>query len=256
MRHLSGRRIAWLVISLSALIVAAVHGEAAAEKAPTGAEIIDRYIESSGGLKAYDAIENRKATASLSIPLQGMTFNVTIWSARPNAAYTLIESDMLGRIEKGVSGDVVWEKSIMTGPVIKEGSERETTLREAVFEKFVYWRDHFDTAEFEGEEMVGSIDCWKVLLTPKAGDPLTIFFEKESGLIKRVDTVVEMEMGRIPVEAHLSDYREQDGIMISFKTVIKVLGQERIFTTTSVEHNIEMPEGIFDLPEEIKALQK
>jgi len=37
---------------------------------------------------------------------------------------------------------------------------------------------------------------------------------------------------------------------------IKVLGQERIFTTTSVEHNIEMPEGIFDLPEDIKALQK
>jgi hypothetical protein len=263
MRHLSTRKIAWLVIALpalfvilSALIVAAVHGEAAAEGGPTGAEVLDRFVEASGGLKAYDAIENRKATASLSIPLQGMTFNVTVWSARPGNAYTLIESDMLGKIEKGVSGDVVWEKSIMTGPVIKEGSEREAALREAVFEKFIYWRDSFEKAELQGEETVGGADCWKVLLSPETGDPFTIYFDKESGLIMRVDTVAETEMGKIPVEAHLSDYREQDGIMMSFKTIVKVLGQDRIFTTSSVEHNVDMPEGIFDLPDDIKVLQK
>ena len=263
MKYLSSRKIAQFVIVLpavfvilSALIVVAVHGEEAAEKLPTGTAILDRFVESSGGVKAYDAIKNRKATASMSIPLQGMTFNVTVWSARPNNAYTLIESDMLGKIEKGVSGDVVWEKSVMTGPVIKEGSEREATLREAVFEKFAYWRDSYDKAELEGKETVGGIDCWKVLLTPKTGDTLTAFFEKESGLLRRIDTVAETEMGKIPVEVHVSDYREQDGIKISFKTVIKVFGQERIFTTTSVEHNIEMPDGIFDLPEDIKALQK
>ena len=35
-----------------------------------------------------------------------------------------------------------------------------------------------------------------------------------------------------------------------------ILGQERTFTTSSIEHNIEMPAGLFDLPEDIKALQK
>ena len=79
---------------------------------------------------------------------------------------------------------------------------------------------------------------------------------KEPGLLRKIDMVAETEMDKIPVEVHVSDYREQDGIKTSFKTVINVLGQERIFTTTSVEHNIEIPEGIFDLPEDIKALQK
>jgi len=263
MKHLSSRRIAWLVIALpvifivlSTLIVASVHGEVVEEKAPTAEKILDRFVEVTGGLKAYDAIENRKSAASLSIPAQGMTFTITMWSARPNQVYSVIENAMIGKIEKGVSGDVVWEKSIMTGPIIKEGAERENTLRDSVFERYIYWRDSFEKVELQGEETVGGIDCWKVLLTPEAGEVYTMFFEKESGLLARVDTTAETEMGRIPVEAYLSDYREAGGIKVAYKTVIKVIGQERVFTTTSIEQNIDMPEGIFDLPEEIKALQK
>ncbi len=263
MKHLSSRRVAWIVIALpaifivlSALIVAAVHGEALAQKAPTAEKVLDRFVEVTGGQKAYDAIENRKSSASMNIPAQGMTFTITMWSARPNQVYSVIENAMIGKIEKGVSGDVVWEKSMMTGPIIKEGTERENTLRDSVFERYIYWRDSFENVELEGEETVGGVDCWKVVLTPAAGEVYTMFFEKESGLLTRVDTTAETEMGRIPVEAHLSDYREVDGIKLAFKTVIKVIGQERIFTTTSIEQNIDMPEGIFDLPEEIKALQE
>ena len=144
----------------------------------------------------------------------------------------------------------------MTGPVIKEGIERENTLRESAFERYIYWRDNFAKAELEGEEAVGGVDCWVVVLTPEAGESLKMIYEKESGLIAKVVTVAETEMGKIPVEAYMSDYREVDGFTVAFKTEMKLLGQERVFTMTSIEHNVEMPAGIFDLPEEIKALQE
>ena len=263
MKHLSSRKVAWLVIALpaifivlSALIVAAVHGEAMTQDAPTADKILDRFVEATGGIKAYDAIDNRKTVAALSIPAQGMTFNITMWSARPNQVYSTIENAMIGKMEKGVSGDVVWEKSIMTGPIIKSGVERENTLRDAAFEKYIYWRDNFEKAELGGEEAVNGVDCWIVVLTPGTGESFKMYFEKESGFLTRVDAVTETEMGKIPVEAYLTDYRDVDGIMISFKTTIKLLGQERIFSMSSIEQNIEMPVGIFDLPEDIKALQE
>jgi hypothetical protein len=263
MKHFTGKRLAWLVIALpaifialSALIVAAVHGEALAEKAPTAEKVLDRFVEVTGGIKAYDKIENRKTVSKLDIPAQGMTFTITMYTKRPNQTYSIIENAMIGQMKKGVSGDVVWETSIMTGPIIKEGVQRENTLRESAFERYVYWRDNFEKAELTGEETVQGIETWKVVLTPAAGETLTMFFEKESGLIRRVDTVADTEMGKIPVEAYLSDYREVDGILLTFKTTIKLLGQERVFTTESVEQNIEMPEGTFDLPEEIRAIQK
>jgi hypothetical protein len=229
---------------------------AAAQDAPPAAEVLDRFVEATGGIEAYDAVENRKTVASMDIPAQGMTFTLTMWSKRPNQVYTEIENAMVGKITKGVSGDVVWENSIMTGPVIREGDERESALREAAFERYVYWRDNFEKAELAGEETVDGTDTWKVVLTPASGEPSTMYFDKESGLLKRVDTVASTEMGKIPVEAHLSDYRDVDGIKLAFKTVISLLGQERVFTTESVEQNVEIPEGMFDLPGEIKALQE
>jgi hypothetical protein len=263
MKGFSNRKAAWIIVALpavfvilAALIVAAAYGEAAAEKVPTGEEVMNRFVEATGGMKAYDAIENRKSTANLNIPSQGMEFKVTIWSARPNRMYTVIESAMLGKIEKGVCGDVVWEKSIMTGPVIKEGAEREAGLRDAAFEKFVYWKDSYETVELAGEETVGGIDCWKVVLTPDAGEPVELFVEKETNLINKVVTIADTEMGKVPVEARLSDYREKDGILVSHKTVVSVIGQERIFTMNSVEHNVEVPEGTFDLPDDIEVLKK
>ena len=263
MKHQSVKKIAWLVIALpalfvilAALIVAAVHGEAVAEKAPTGAEVLERFVEASGGRAAYDVLQNRKAVARLEIPSQGMTFDLTIWLARPNSLYSVIENPALGRIEKGVSGGVVWEKSIMTGPVIKEGAERDAAILDATFEKIVYWKESYKKAQLDGETTVGGEDCWKVVLTPASSEPITLYFSKESILLLKADSVADTEMGKVPVEAFLRDYRELDGVMLAHKTVVKLLGQERIFTTESIEHNVELPDGIFGLPDDVKALQK
>ena len=92
MKHISGRTAAWLVI---ALIIASVHGEAAAGKAPTAEKILDRFVEVTGGRKAYDALENRKSSSSMSIPAQGMTFTITMWTARPNQVYSEIELSLI-----------------------------------------------------------------------------------------------------------------------------------------------------------------
>lgn len=40
-----------------------------------------------------------------------------------------------------------------------------------------------------------------------------------------------------------------------FKTEVHVMGQKRNIMVSEVRHNIELPENIFDIPEEIKELQ-
>lgn len=58
----------------------------------------------------------------------------------------------------------------------------------------------------------------------------------------------------IPVEVFISDYKEVDGILIPHKAILKALGLESILTIERVEHNVNMPEDIFRLPDEIRAL--
>ncbi len=251
-----GAALTALVLALAAPDLASVRGEAAAQDTPTGEQVMDKFVEATGGRAAYDALRNRKVTARLEIPSQGMTFDLTIWAARPHNLYSIVENPALGRIEKGVSGDVVWEKSMMTGPVIKEGAEKGSAITDATFERFVYWKDTYSEAVLSGEGAVGDESCWKVVLTPLSGNPITLYIAKESGLLLKTESVVETEMGKVPVEAYLRDFRELDGVMLAHKTLVNVLGQERVFTTTGIEHNVDMPDSIFELPDDVKALQE
>ena len=94
--------------------------------------------------------------------------------------------------------------------------------------------------------------CHKVQLTPRTGEPLIYYFHKESGLPHLVKSTVESAMGAIPVETRLDDYREVDGIQIPFEARISALGQERVLTTESIEQNVDFPEDLFALPEDIR----
>jgi len=71
-----------------------------------------------------------------------------------------------------------------------------------------------------------------------------------------MDTIIDSPMGAIPSVSWLSDYKEVDGILIAHTVSVDVMGQKREVVTQSVEHNVDLPENLFDLPEEIKEVMK
>lgn len=221
---------------------------------PSAEAILEQHIAATGGRVAYEKIRNRVTKGTLEMPAQGITIGLTIVVARPNLVYSRAESEVTGPIEKGTDGRVAWEKSVMTGPRILEGQEREDFLREAAFDKFVRWRDFYEKAESAGLEDVGGRSCYKIVLTPKNGKPQTLFLDRETALIVKLLLTVDSPMGSVPVETTLEDYRESDGILLSRKTRSKVLGQERVFTVTSIEHNVDLPPDRFLLPADIQEL--
>lgn len=249
--------IAIVVVAALVVMLAIVVTPGAPEAAglPTGAEICDRYVEVTGGADAYEGIVNRKTTGVFEIPAQMLTFEMTIWSARPNLTYMIMTNPAFGTIESGVSPDgVVWEKSVMTGPVIKQGEEREMRLADAQFEAMGRWREIYESAECTGDDTLETGACWTVELTPKKGSERTAWFNKETGLIDRIDMSVATEAGVVPMTVLPRDYREIGGLLSAQRTVVRVLGQERVITAKTVEQNIEMPEGRFDPPDDVKAL--
>ena len=65
---------------------------------------------------------------------------------------------------------------------------------------------------------------------------------------------MKTEMGEIPAESLVSDYRKVDGVLMPFLVKQKVLGQEFTVTLESVKNNAEMPKDRFALPDDVKAL--
>lgn len=238
------------------------------EGLPSGEEVMKQHMAKTGGKDAYDKIQNRFAEGTLEIVGQGVSIDMKTWSARPNKVLVKIDSELTGKIEKGCDGKVIWENTLVGGPVIHEGDQRANGLRDSTFERFVYWDTIYDTAECVGEKKIGDRDCYEVVLTPPAkedgsenqgskiagGSPMRVFIDKEDYLIRKIHAVIISEAGKIEVEAYPEDYRKVDDIMLSHKIKMNLLGQNRLVTVNNVKHNIKLPDNHFDLPDEVKEL--
>jgi|WetSurMetagenome_2_1015567.scaffolds.fasta_scaffold14880_4 zinc protease len=243
--------------ALAILFVALGAGVSCAEKpaqAPAAEKILDRYVEATGGIKAYDKLQNSVVKGSLEIPAAGITLDITAYSARPNKAYSKAESPAIGSFESGTDGAMCWENSAMQGARILEGAELAEKLRESKFEGLAYWRGQYDTIRVTGVDTVGGSPCDKVELKTKDGKPRTYFFDRKSGLLVKNVSIVASQMGDIAVEAFLSDYRKVGDILVSHKTNMKLMSQDRVMTISSVEYNVAIPDSVFAVPAAVQEL--
>jgi hypothetical protein len=226
----------------------------AADPLPSGEAILDKYIEVTGGKAAYEKVHNQISNAVMEFTGKGVKANVTMYHAEPSKSYTVIDIEGIGKMEEGTDGTVVWERSALKGPRIKTGEERAVSLRGASLGHDVRWRDYFSKVECTGVEPIDGHVSYRVVLTPKDGQPETRYYDKASSLLVRTNMIMKTEMGEIPAESMVSDYRKVDGMLVPFLVKQKVLGQEFSVTVQSVKNNVEMPKDRFALPEDVKAL--
>jgi len=226
-----------------------------AEGLPTGAEILDRFAEATGG-KAHDAIENRLVKGTLSMPKVKIEGPLTLYQARPNKLYIVMEIAGVGKVEQGFNGEVAWTTMQMTGPRILEGDERAAMVEQATVDAERKWRSFYKEAVTVGVEDVDGKPAYMVVRTRNSGTRQAAWFDKASGLMVKTAGKVKSAMGDVATVSRLSDYRTVDGVTMPFKTELTAMGQEQVVTMSSVEQNIKMVADQFALPKDVAALVK
>jgi hypothetical protein len=221
---------------------------------PTAESILDRYIEVTGGKDAYLKLKTEISTGTLEMTAQGIKGTLTRYAADPDKSYTALDLQGVGVIETGTLGGLAWEKSAILGPRVINGEEKAQALREGAFNAELNWRKLYTKVETAGVEMLDGEECYKVILTPAEGKPETTYYQKKSGLAVKTTTVLVSQMGEVPVEAVIGDYREFGGILVASKVTQKAAGQEVTRTIRGIQVNPRIPDDRFEPPAEIKAL--
>src|SRR5215471_2497582 len=227
-----------MIRACSILVSAAASGALfAADTLPTGAAILDKYIEVTGGKAAYEKRQTEVTTGVMEFTGKGGRAHITSYHAAPHKSYSVVEIERIGKMEEGADGSVAWERSAIKGPRLKSGEEKAMSLRGADIYNDVRWRDYFQKAEATGVEPIDGHVCYRVVLTPKEGQPETRYYDKKTNLLVRTNMILKNEMGEIPTEMSVSDYRKVDGVLIPFQLKQKVLGQEFTVTHESIKVN-------------------
>lgn len=241
-------------ISIIVLIFAAGYPlSAASSQLPTGREVIEAWIQAGGGRKELLKIENSVTRGTLDIKTLGLEGTFTIYMARPNKIRARFDIEGFGVIERGFDGNVYWDRRTSTGPRILKGTERRINVALAYFDA-VYYDQIFKEIRCEGTEEVQGQPCYKIALVPEGCDPITVYYAQETGLPLKEELVVQRLYRRDRVVNTIKGYKKINGLHIPHLNIEHVAGTVTHRQTESIEFNATLPEGIFTLPEDVRAL--
>jgi zinc protease len=244
-------RILWIGMALA---MAAAGTLFAADDLPKADTILDKYVEVTGGKAAYAKLHSETTTGVVEFSAMGLKGKMVAYHVDSDQSLVDITIEGMGRILEGTNGETAWAVNAMQGPRIKDGDERSEALLHAKFNADLRWRDLYSRVETVGIEAIDGKDCYRLVLTPKSGNPVTRWYDKESGLLLKTRIKAKTPMGEIEADSVLSDYRKEGEILLPHKLVQHAATLEIATTIESVKYNSEIPKEKFALPDEIKAL--
>ena len=250
---------------VACLLVAAVQGQvidlpafAADEDSiqddlPTPHEIIDRHIAATGGRAAYARLENRRLVGTLHQNYQEMP--LTLQQSAPSNQHAAV----------GVGGDTMLfvtnadESWTYDGDIVvaSSGDQRSQEIRRAVFNVLLDWPSHYELSKTLGTVDVDGRPAYEVRLTAEDCHKVFLFFDQETGRHLRTEQEIIYAGDTIDAIATFSDYKPFDGIELPTKThrVLTYSGGRIVqdYEFTKVEHNVDMPDDLFETPPELRA---
>lgn len=251
MRKASGKSLAlgWVVLALSVLAQQASKDAPGARKMSlTAEEVLENYIQATGGRQARENITSTVTKASLEVPGQSIRGTLEIYAQAPNKLLVIQVVDGYGEVRQGYDGQIGWSQDPIHGVRQLEGAELAWLKREAVFHSDLKWRELYAKVDLLGREKVGDQDAYAIRFTPEVGHPITRYYNTQTFLLVRTDRIQEGPQGAFSVQEYPSDYRDLNGVKIPFQVTAKSSAGEVVMKIIEVKHNVEIDAAKFAKP--------
>ena len=218
---------------------------------PTVDAVLEKYVSAIGGRARLEKITSRVSKGTFELAsLAGVKGTVEIYEKAPNKQVAFINIPGIGTDAEGFNGTTAWELEPDSGVVHeKSGLELASARRDAEFYGALKLKEMYPRMTLKGVEKVGASDAYVIEAVPTEGSPEHFYFDTETGLLVRHDSVEEGEGGKKPVEEYYSDYRVVDGIKLPFALRQKSPGTEFIVKLTEVKQNVAIDDSKFNKPE-------
>jgi len=221
-----------------------------AVKLPAVKEILDKYVQAIGGREANEKIQTRVMKGTNELVPMGIKGTVEVYTAAPDKSYTKVNLNGVGDIIESYDGKTGWTINPIQGNRDRTGDELLQAKLNSNFHRETNLEKLYPKMEVKGVEKVGDKEAYVILATPTGLEPQTFYFDKQTGLLLRVDATVISPEGKTPTKTFFEDYREIDGIKLPYK-IRAILPQFELSTTlTEIKHGVKIDDAMFVKPKE------
>lgn len=224
-------------------------GARAQGAAPTVRQIIDKYVEAIGGEAAHRKLTSRVAKATFVIEgAQSLTGRAVTYAKAPAKSLVVLELPGVGVGRDAFDGAVGWSQEPGGEPRTLSGAELAEAKVDGDFYKEIRLTELFPRLTLKGTEKVGGKTAYKVEGVSAEGYTETMYFDAESGLLLRTDSLEQTPEGGEVVEIHYDDYREVDGVRLPFAARHRSAEFSITFKVVEVRHNVPVEDALFARP--------
>ena len=247
-----GRR-ALLLIALTSAALPALARAQGAPALPPAKQIIDRYINETGG-NEWRKHKSGRMKATAEVPGAGSA-NVEVVAVFPTAVAQKMTLAGLGEISNGWDGTIAWSVNPMMGPQILTGAQADAMKEDADPENGMRVSPNIVSSETVEKASVNGVDCYKVKHTWKSGRVATDCYSVTDGLLVSTTSKQATQMGEVESTQYMANYKEFGGVKRPTQITQEAMGQRMVLTITSWEWDNVDPKEV-EPPAAIKALKK
>lgn len=186
---------------------------------PTAQQVIDKYLNASGGAAELKKVNSVLSTGTMGV--QGMSLAVSKKEMAPNMQV----------MEVNMNGQVMMKQLYngTTGYRMQMGNKQDLTADEAsemknqkgIFPQLYYFDGSYKL-ENAGIEKVDGKDAYKLNVTDASGNKSTEYYDVNSGLLVRLDKTVKAQGQEVSQTIVFSDYRKTGNVLLPFKNTLTV----------------------------------
>jgi hypothetical protein len=249
------KKLNYLLLTAFALLISTSFN------AQTVDEIIENYIENTGGAENWQKVKSIKM--NMSVNQMGMDIPIEQYSS---AERTYTKYSLQGQeIMQGVfDGKTLWSTNFMLMKAEKSNKDDIENVKNALNEfpdPFLNYKEKGFTAELMGTETLEGSDVFKVKLTKKPNlvdgeevPNVTIYYFDAENFVP-IMTHQEMTEGPAKgtiMEGKMSDYQEVDGLYMPFSMTQGIKDQPgQAVIIKSIEINTVVDDSNFKFPETV-----
>ena len=212
---------------------------------PSVDELLAKYVAAVGGAAAWKAVTSRIVSGTVDVvgKMRGGKFETR--SQAPNMIVTMIDTQPMGISRVGFNGRNGWART-SSGVRTLKGPELAALQREANFYGPLSLKSEYPKITVSGKSKIGYREVFVVDLQPATGPVERIYFDTQTYLPVRVNTVEVVGTISAPVEIYLDDFREVDGIKYPFSLTQSFPGLTLVFTVKEIKHNVPIDARVFE----------
>jgi photosynthetic reaction center cytochrome c subunit len=176
--------------------------------------ILNQYVQALGGRDVLERVTTRVMKGTL-IAQGGMKAPLEVYEKAPNKTLTIFRAPH-GTNQMGFDGAIGWTKTPEQGLREEAGQQLDFIKSEAEFYKELKLKERYSKLTLLGLAQLDNREAYVIEAAPPRGQPEKLYFDRQTGLLVRLDLVPNLGQEKMQAQMYFEDYRAVDGVKLPF----------------------------------------